>query len=55
MLALYETAAGYAVFRVRDAAALARPDDIWRHFETPEAAHRLLRLRGFADPSPSGT
>ncbi|KAF7331831.1 Nop domain-containing protein [Mycena kentingensis (nom. inval.)] len=44
MLVLYETAMGYALFKVGDAAKLDS-DDLWKEFESPEKASRLLKLK----------
>ncbi|KAH8829959.1 Nop-domain-containing protein [Flagelloscypha sp. PMI_526] len=44
MLVLYETALGYCLFKVSDTAKLSSPD-LWREFETPEKANRLLKLK----------
>lgn len=40
MLVLYETAAGYALFKLVDDGKLEKPDDIWKHFETAEKANQ---------------
>jgi nucleolar protein 58 len=47
MLILFETCAGHAVFKVLDEGKLADVDNIHTHFETPEAAANLVRLKGF--------
>ena len=47
MLVLYESAAGYALFKVTDESALASPKDIWKQFETPEKAAGMVKLKAF--------
>ncbi|KAJ7067902.1 Nop domain-containing protein [Mycena amicta] len=44
MLVLYETALGYALFKVGDAAKL-ESGDLWKEFESPEKATKLLKLK----------
>ncbi|KAI0773778.1 hypothetical protein C8Q74DRAFT_1368333 [Fomes fomentarius] len=44
MLVLYETALGYCLFKLTDEAKLESPD-VWKEFETPERANRLLKLK----------
>jgi len=38
MLVLFETAAGYALFKASDKAKLAQVDDVTKAFQTPESA-----------------
>jgi nucleolar protein 58 len=40
MLVLFETAAGYALFEVLQEGKLKEPDELWKEFETPEAAKK---------------
>lgn len=40
MLVLFETAAGYALFEVLKEGKLREPDELWKDFETPEAAKK---------------
>lgn len=40
MLVLYETSAGYALFKLVDDGKLAKPQDIWKDFQTPEQANK---------------
>lgn len=47
MLVLFETAAGYAVFKVLDERKLLEVENIWKEFETPEKANRVLKLKHF--------
>ncbi|KAJ7122914.1 hypothetical protein C8R44DRAFT_157583 [Mycena epipterygia] len=44
MLVLYETAMGYCLFKVGDASKL-ESDELWKEFETPEKASKLLKLK----------
>ncbi|KAJ7087286.1 hypothetical protein B0H15DRAFT_886474 [Mycena belliarum] len=44
MLVLYETAMGYCLFKVGDAAKL-ESDELWKEFESPEKASKLLKLK----------
>jgi len=47
MLLLFETAAGYALFKVNKPNKLADPDKIWEDFKTPEGASSVLKLKHF--------
>ena len=38
MLVLFETAAGYAIFRLLDDKKIKNVDNIWDEFNTPEKA-----------------
>uniref|UniRef100_A0A673FMX8 Nucleolar protein 58 n=1 Tax=Sinocyclocheilus rhinocerous TaxID=307959 RepID=A0A673FMX8_9TELE len=40
MLVLFETAAGYAIFKVLDEQKLQQVDSLWKEFETPEKANK---------------
>ncbi|KAF8650964.1 hypothetical protein AX16_005000 [Volvariella volvacea WC 439] len=44
MLVLYETAMGYCLFKVTDTAKLESPD-LWKEFQSPEKANKLLKLK----------
>ncbi|KXN81639.1 Nucleolar protein 58 [Leucoagaricus sp. SymC.cos] len=44
MLVLYETALGYCLFKVSDSAKLESAD-LWKEFESPEKANKLLKLK----------
>ncbi|KAG9317130.1 Nop domain-containing protein, partial [Chiua virens] len=44
MLVLYETAMGYCLFKLSDAAKLDSAD-LYKEFETPERANKLLKLK----------
>uniref|UniRef100_A0A4W4FFS0 Nucleolar protein 58 n=1 Tax=Electrophorus electricus TaxID=8005 RepID=A0A4W4FFS0_ELEEL len=43
MLVLFETAAGYAIFKVLDEQKLQQVDCLWKEFETPEKANKILK------------
>ncbi|XP_018409515.1 PREDICTED: nucleolar protein 58 [Nanorana parkeri] len=47
MLVLFETAAGYAIFKVLDESKLQEVDSIWKEFETPEKASKVVKLKHF--------
>ena len=44
MLVLFETAAGYALFKVLKEGKLKEPDELWKEFETPGAAKKTYAL-----------
>ncbi|KAI0366348.1 Nop-domain-containing protein [Pilatotrama ljubarskyi] len=44
MLVLYETSLGYCLFKLTDDAKL-ESEDLWKEFETPERANKLLKLK----------
>jgi len=48
MLVLFETAAGFALFKVLDEGKLKKTDDIWKEFETPSKAGKLVSLKSFS-------
>lgn len=48
MLLLFETSAGYALFKVKDSANLSRADDLWQSFDSPEKAQKLVKLKAFS-------
>ncbi|MEE6490157.1 hypothetical protein FKM82_015791 [Ascaphus truei] len=47
MLVLFETAAGYAIFKVLDEKKLQEVDNIWKEFETVEKANKVVKLKHF--------
>lgn len=47
MLVLFETAAGYAIFKVLDEQKLQQVDSLWKEFETPEKANKIVKLKHF--------
>jgi len=48
MLVLFETPAGYALFKLLDKAKLAKPEDVHKHFDTPEHAQQVVKLKAFS-------
>jgi hypothetical protein len=40
MLVLFETPAGYALFKLLDDGKLKNPDDLYQSFASPEAANK---------------
>ncbi|KAL1021699.1 hypothetical protein UPYG_G00016780 [Umbra pygmaea] len=47
MLVLFETAAGYAIFKVLDESKLQEVDSLWKEFVTPEKANKVVKLKHF--------
>lgn len=47
MFVLYETPAGYAIFKLLDEKKLAEVDNLYLEFQTPEKANKLLKLKHF--------
>ena len=47
MLVLFETAAGYAIFKLLDEKILKNPDDIFKNFQTVEDANKMVKLQHF--------
>ncbi|XP_076670193.1 nop5 ribonucleoprotein isoform X1 [Andrena cerasifolii] len=47
MLILFETPAGYAIFKLLDENKLTEVDNLFRDFETPEAASKIIKLKHF--------
>ncbi|KAI8923515.1 hypothetical protein BC831DRAFT_470734 [Entophlyctis helioformis] len=48
MLVLFETPAGYALFKLLDDAKLASPDELQKDFETPALANKTVKLKAFS-------
>eukprot|EP00887_Chlorella_sp_A99_P002605 scaffold6.g2605.t1 len=49
MLLLFESAAGFALFKVDDKKLKeAEAEDVWKYFETPEAAKKTTKLKAFS-------
>ncbi|KAI0698880.1 Nop-domain-containing protein [Cytidiella melzeri] len=44
MLVLYETSLGYCLFKVADSGKISN-ENVWEEFETPEKAHKFLKLK----------
>ncbi|XP_071822333.1 nucleolar protein 58-like [Apostichopus japonicus] len=47
MLVLFESPAGYAVFKLLDEKKLAKVEDLYENFSTPEAASQVVKLKQF--------
>ncbi|RKP34059.1 hypothetical protein BJ085DRAFT_41802 [Dimargaris cristalligena] len=47
MLVLYETPAGFALFKADGKNLLSNPEDLWQSFATPELASATVQLHGF--------
>ncbi|KAJ2727165.1 Nucleolar protein 58 [Coemansia sp. Benny D115] len=47
MLVLYETAAGYALFKLLDDSKLAKGDALYKEFATPASANKSVKLHAF--------
>ncbi|KAL5005759.1 hypothetical protein ScPMuIL_016917 [Solemya velum] len=47
MLVLFETAAGYAVFKLLDEKKLRKTENLYLDFESPEAASKVVKLTHF--------
>lgn len=48
MLLLFETSAGYALFKVLKEAKLQDVENLWKEFENPEKASSMYVCRGRA-------
>jgi nucleolar protein 58 len=48
MLVLFETPGGYALFKLLDEGKLASADSLWEHFQTPELAAKVVKLKAFS-------
>ncbi|XP_018331166.1 nucleolar protein 58 [Agrilus planipennis] len=47
MLVLFETPAGYAIFKLLNENKLKQTDNLYLEFETPEAASKIVKLKHF--------
>jgi len=47
MFVLYETPAGYAIFKLLDEKKLQHVDNLYMEFETPEKANKIVKLKHF--------
>ncbi|XP_033178019.1 nucleolar protein 58 isoform X4 [Bombus impatiens] len=47
MLVLFETPAGYAIFKLLDEDKLTEVENLYHDFETPEAASKIVKLKHF--------
>lgn len=48
MLILFENPAGYALFKLLDEKKLQEVDDLYKEFESPERASKLIKLKHFS-------
>uniref|UniRef100_A0A7N0RFP6 Nucleolar protein 58 n=1 Tax=Kalanchoe fedtschenkoi TaxID=63787 RepID=A0A7N0RFP6_KALFE len=48
MLVLFETPAGFALFKVLSEGKLAQVEDIWKEFATAESARKVVKLKAFS-------
>ncbi|KAJ3150415.1 Nucleolar protein 58 [Geranomyces variabilis] len=48
MLVLFETPAGYALFKLLDDGKMAKPDDLYRDFESADLANKTVKLKAFS-------
>jgi hypothetical protein len=53
MLVLFETPAGYALFKVLDEGLLKKPDNIWESFENPSKASKAYVISHSPEIPPS--
>uniref|UniRef100_A0A8D2JQJ8 Nop domain-containing protein n=1 Tax=Sciurus vulgaris TaxID=55149 RepID=A0A8D2JQJ8_SCIVU len=47
MLVLFETSVGYTIFKVVNEKTLQEVDSLWKEFETPEKANKIVKLKHF--------
>ncbi|XP_046961545.1 nucleolar protein 58 [Vanessa cardui] len=47
MLVLFETPAGYAIFKLLDESKLSQINDLYQEFNTPEGASSVVKLKNF--------
>ncbi|XP_063963216.1 nucleolar protein 58-like [Lytechinus pictus] len=47
MLVLFESPAGYAIFKLLDEKKLQKVDDLYKSFDSPEQASKVLKLKQF--------
>lgn len=47
MLVLFETPAGYAIFKLLDEKKLTKTENLYHDFETPEGASKVVKLKHF--------
>ncbi|KAK4285406.1 hypothetical protein QN277_002106 [Acacia crassicarpa] len=48
MLVLFETPAGFALFKVLDEGKLSKVEDLWQQFSTADAARQVVKLKAFS-------
>ncbi|KAK9139433.1 hypothetical protein Scep_009114 [Stephania cephalantha] len=47
MLVLFETPAGFALFKVLDEGKLSKVEDLWKDFSTSDSARKVVKLKAF--------
>ncbi|KAK9136987.1 hypothetical protein Sjap_007581 [Stephania japonica] len=47
MLVLFETPAGFALFKVLDEGKLSKVEDLWNEFSTSDSARKVVKLKAF--------
>uniref|UniRef100_A0A803KPI5 Nop domain-containing protein n=2 Tax=Chenopodium quinoa TaxID=63459 RepID=A0A803KPI5_CHEQI len=47
MLVLFETPAGFALFKVIDEGKLSQVEDLWKEFTTADSARKVVKLKAF--------
>ncbi|KAF7824665.1 putative nucleolar protein 5-2 [Senna tora] len=48
MLVLFETPAGFALFKVLDEGKLSKVEDLWKEFSSAETARKVVKLKAFS-------
>ncbi|XP_030467028.1 probable nucleolar protein 5-1 [Syzygium oleosum] len=48
MLVLFETPAGFALFKVLDEGKLSKVEDLWKDFSSAESARKVVKLKAFS-------
>ncbi|KAJ0455079.1 hypothetical protein HanOQP8_Chr15g0568191 [Helianthus annuus] len=48
MLVLFETPAGFALFKVLDERKLSKVDDLWKEFSSADTARQVVKLKAFS-------
>ncbi|MED6137901.1 Ribosomal RNA processing protein 1 A [Stylosanthes scabra] len=48
MLVLFETPAGFALFKVLDEGKLSKVEDLWKEFSTADSARQVVKLKAFS-------
>ncbi|KAJ3329542.1 Nucleolar protein 58 [Blyttiomyces sp. JEL0837] len=48
MLVLFETPAGYALFKMNDESKLEDADNVFKYFTTPDVANKTVKLKAFS-------
>uniref|UniRef100_A0A0D6QUB2 Nop domain-containing protein n=1 Tax=Araucaria cunninghamii TaxID=56994 RepID=A0A0D6QUB2_ARACU len=48
MLVLFETPAGFALFKVLDEGKLNKVEDLWKEFQSTESARKVVKLKNFS-------